>query len=226
MEYFFLQQSTRTKEVGILPQWESYKIKGDLNQLHGTGPIEGMVNLPEPILRKKARPTTYLDMTVVANSLVYMVVKQHFLNFLMKFNIGEYQTWNLKIHHKGKVLEDYCVVYFSHPAKCVEYDLSNFYTGKIDDWRYNGKEINIADQDEFLTMAKDMYTAGLKIKSKSMVLNFSKIKKDIVRIANVPFGSGYYISENLKNAILEQRFTGMEFIPCEELWNGRIKAIY
>ena len=54
------------------------------------------------------------------------------------------------------------------------------------------------------------------LKFHKVCFNVSQLKLDMFRIYNFPFG-GYYVSERLKIAIEEQRFTGMVFKDIESI---------
>src|SRR5690606_12035260 len=102
---------------------------------------------------------------------------------------------------------------------------SKFYKGKFTDQSFLGEDIIIKDYENYLTVQNKFQNSDDDfLKFKLLSFDFSKIELDMFRIWNFPFG-GYYVSENLKNEIEKQKFTGFKFTRIEEI-DYRIKAIY
>jgi|SRR5690606_33713034 len=107
----------------------------------------------------------------------------------------------------------------------VDYKNSSFIVGKARDWNYQGKNLDIPSYKNYKSLKEILKEQKLKIKSKKLVLDFSKTDQDMFRMADMPFGNGYYVSEKLKNAIEEKQFTGMEFREINE-FDKRIEVRY
>ena len=111
MKYYRLNyNSLNIKETGT--QFQSIDgIMGDIQQ--NFIPFEGEINfpfkLPTPFLQAKAKPTTFLHVMMIPEW--FMVFKDYFIDFLKKFNIGEYQTWKLDVHHNNEIINDYSMFY-------------------------------------------------------------------------------------------------------------------
>ncbi len=213
------------KEIGRFPQVESFKVYGSIRELGKNSKIVEEVTLPQPILFSKSKPSTYL--TGVVNSKLFLIVKNYFIEFLLDFNIGNHQLWNLKIQHRKKISDDYCLFHLSYPkqAQYVDYLQSDFYIGKRSDRKYKGKFIKIKNCKNYLSTYIVLYEEGFRLKCDRLIFNFSTATEDLFRLTDIPFGHGYYVSERLKDAMEKKRFTGMAFKEIEE-YNKKIKVIY
>ncbi|WP_396151514.1 hypothetical protein [Flavobacterium sp.] len=128
MKYYKLNyNSLNTKETGT--QFQSTEgIIGDIQS--DFIPFEGKINfafkLPEPFLEKKAKQTTYLNVIMIPSW--FNVFKDYFIDFLNGFKIGEYQTWKLKIHQNGKIINDYCLFFLNNTKQneLVKFDESEY----------------------------------------------------------------------------------------------------
>lgn len=228
MKYYKLNyNSLNIKETGT--QFQSIDgILGDIQQ--DFIPFEGKNNivfkLPEPILQKKAKPTTYLNVIMIPEP--YLVFKNHFVDFLLDFNIGEFQTWNLKVHQNNEINNTYVMFYSpnSYQKEIIDFKTSKFEING--DWLTRickGEIIMFRDYEEYFVELQK-HTIPPYLLAYELILDFSKQKNDLIRLINMPMtGTGYYVSEKLKNAIEKERFTGFAFQEIEEM-DKRIKVIY
>ena len=226
MKYYILHHNgLNIRETGT--QFQSIDgFAGDIQQ--NFIPFEGKINfafkLPEPLLQNKAKPTTYLNVTFIPNW--FMVLKKHFIDFLNKFNIGEFQIWDLKVHHNKNILDDYCLFILTktYQRELIDFSESEFCVGSFFDYNSIGETLNINNYEEFLQVRDELGSKNKFIKDKNIILNLSKMDLDLFRIINAP-ASGYYVSEKLKTAIEKEGFTGFAFQEIEEM-DDRIKCIY
>lgn len=80
-----------------------------------------------------------------------------------------------------------------------------------------GELITFSDYDNYDKVRKEHRGPEFLLANK-LVLDFSKQKHDLIRLLNMPMtGSGYYVSERLKSAIEERKFTGFAFKEIEEM---------
>jgi hypothetical protein len=232
MKYYWLTYSQNIQEIGKYEQSEITKVKGNINKLGQIGKIDdSQIILPEPIVDPKAKLTTYLS-SIPINPLRFLILKNCFIDFLKDFNIEEFQTWNIKVHYKNSILKFYSLFYLTYPsqAKYVDYKNSEFLIGRLGDWNNNSSRVPISvdNYNEYNNLIESLRARDDKsdIRCHKLVLNLTKVKVDMFRLTNMPyFGSGYYVSERLKTAIEEQRFTGMAFKEIEEV-DKRIEVIY
>ncbi|MBA4154281.1 hypothetical protein [Flavobacterium sp.] len=181
--------------------------------------------MPEPILRKSAKKTTYLTITAI-NEAVFLVIDKKFLQFIKQFKVSEFQTWDLNVQYSDEILKDYCLFHLSSPSqeRIIDFSKSDFEIIK-----YKTKETEkrkyLSYKDYKDDWNREIYKGNTLIFNK-LFLNFSSINFDIVRLILMPVkGNGYFVSERFKQAIEEQGFTGMAFKEIEQI-DSRIKVIY
>lgn len=228
MKYYKLEyNSLNLKETGT--QFQSTTgIMGDIQQdfIPYEGKIDIDFQLPEPFLEKKAKETTFLNTMIIP--LQFLVFKKYFINFIKDFNIGEFKTWSLKVHHNNNVINDYEMFYLPNSS---QKDIIDFKKSKFEineDWIIRttiGEVIDFFDYEKYLIELNNHLTPPYLL-ANDLYLDFSNQKKDLIRLTNMPMtGNGYYISEKLKEEIIKQKFTGMRFLDIEEM-DSRIKVIY
>lgn len=224
MKYYELNFGKNRKEIGTSPQSAECHM-GDIQQpfMPWRGKIDFDFQLPEPILKKNAKQTSYIN--VVAIPSWFLVIEDEILGFLKKFKIGNHQEWKIKTWQNKVLIPKYNLFFVNETKeeKYIDFKNSEFLLGKIGDWDdlESRKPIAIENYDDYINLKKHLETAKDKqaIKCNKMVLNLSMIDDDLFRIMNVPIVGGYFVSEKLKNAILEMKFTGMEFIEMSEIRN-------
>lgn len=226
MKYFKLTFSAKLKEVGKIPQseWGDF---GDIQQ--GIIPWEGRIDvdfkLPEPILEKKAKLISLLDVAFIG--LPFLVINDNFLAFLKSFNIGNYQDWKIKTWQNKQLITNYNLFLMNDTKQDVYIDFSNseFYSKKLGDWDNSSiqQAVLVNDYEEYVFKQKELRKDKLLLLHHKVTLNLSKAHEDMFRITNVS-PNGYFVSEKLKNAIEENGFTGVEFIELSEL--DKVEVIY
>ena len=147
----------------------------------------------------------------------------YFIDFLNKFNLGEFQIWDLKVHHNKNILDDYCLFILTktYQRELIDFSESEFCVGSFFDYNSIGETLNINNYEEFLQVRDELGSKNKFLKDKNIILNLSKMDLDLFRIINAP-ASGYYVSEKLKTAIEKEGFTGFAFQEMDD----RIKCIY
>jgi|TARA_R110002049_G_scaffold171049_1_gene337643 hypothetical protein len=231
MKYYWLTNSIDTKIIGKYPQSESaYNAPKFWNDVE-KGLINENLTIPEPILHKNAKLTSYLSSVPIIN-LSFLILNRELFNLVKPSINGEYITWKIKIHYRDSIVNDYFLFHLltTSQKKYVDYENSEFYIGKIDDYKWIGESIRIYNHENFLSTKEILRNENLIVKVKKLQMNFKNSSEDFIRINDSPTivgGSGYYVSEKLKDAIEKSGFTGMAFIDIEEIDNrNRIKVIY
>lgn len=227
MKFYRIQHNwSRTREVGIFPQIQKMYSLGDFDSLVNifmalkNGPIENEWVIPEPILHNRAKPTTMINGGTIS-SLILLMFKDQFVDFLKCFKIGEFQAWPMKVHHKKEVLNEYLLFHLSNPSdgKYVDFENSEFFIGKQEIYEDQkiGKLVKIKNHQEYLNISEIIREEDkrLNIQCPKLVLDFENATEDIIRFAELP-QAGYYVSERLRDAILSKRFTGMDFLEINE----------
>lgn len=225
MKYYKLTTiGANRKEIGISPQ-STDGYFGDIQKdfMPFEGKIDFDFDLPIPKLRDKANLTTMLDVVMIPTK--FLVLHKHFIEFLKKFEIGHSQQWAMKVEYKKTFIKDYSLYYLTvtKQANYIDFKKSEFYIGSLKDYTFIGKNIRITDYENYLSMREILKDDDQWLKQRKVVLNLREVKEDMFRIINTPSG-GYYISEKLREAIIEKGFTGMVF---KEITNdNKVEVIY
>lgn len=231
MKYYKLEHNWNiTKEIGHYPQIDRRVSLGDdyemIEQIAQHRAIGKKWIVPELGLNDKARRTTLASNCI--SSLVFLILKDYFLDFLKDFNLDDCQDWPIKVHYKGGVIDDYRLFHISHPSdgKYVDFSNSEFLIGKqaIYEDQSIGKPINIENYKNYLNLLELIREEdeSLYIQCPKLVLDFSNATEDMIRFAESP-QAGYYVSERLRDAVLEKRFTGMDFLEIGEYSKLEVK---
>lgn len=231
MKYYKLELALEEKIIGKYPQSTEVKNLADINKMYNygwEGPIKNLPAIPMPILNSKAKPTTFLSIHI--NKLIFLVVKNCFVDFLATFNVGNFQFWSIEVEHSNKVLREYVLFHLSNPSQeeLVNFEDSQFLIGKLGDWKDpNTREpVKVTNYYQYCNLIEVLKESedNLQIRCNKLILNLSNIKKDIFRLSNIPFGNGYYVSERLKSAIENEHFTGLKFKEIEK-YNKYINTV-
>ncbi len=227
MKYYKLDFSSNVKEVGKIPQSEECITIGDIQQdfIPWQGKINFEFNLPKPILEKKSKQTSYIN--VIAIPSFFIVINDELLNLLKTFNIGKYQNWKIKTWQNNQLIEKYNLFLLNDTkqAEYIDYKKSSFYSKKLGDWDNSSiqKPVFVENYDEYVSEKELLRKDKLMLLHRKVTLNLSKATEDMFRIVNAPLG-GYFVSEKLKNVIEENGFTGMEFTEVSKL--EKVEVIY
>jgi hypothetical protein len=227
MDYYFLTPSANHKKVGVFPQSQSAHNFVEIQEkpFDLQRKIDLEFEIPIPILEMKARFTSMLSVVPIPSW--FLVFENRFIDFISNFNLPIYQTWKMNCIHPKQTsqMTNYSLFYICNPSdnKVVDYGSSKFYIGKNSDWRFRGDSILIKDKNEFRLEQEKIMNTGL-IKCDELLLNFSSISEDMIRLSNNPIANGYLISEKLKNELDKNQFSGMEFVPVHKK-DHRIKVL-
>ena len=227
MKYYKLTNSSNTKEVGAYPQCENIKYLGDIQKsiIPWQGIIDFDFKLPEPNLVKKAKQTSLVN--VVAIPALFLIIDDILLKFLKKFNLGNYQSWKINTWQNKQLIEKYnlFLINDTKQAEYIDFEKSEFYSKKLGDWNNSSvqKPIFVKDYDEYASQKELFRKDRLMLLHKKVTIDLSNVIEDMFRIVNAPEG-GYYVSEKLKKAILEEGYTGMSFKEIDE--SKKIEVIY
>ncbi|OAZ03076.1 hypothetical protein FLB_25420 [Flavobacterium succinicans] len=151
----------------------------------------------------------------------YLIINESFLAFLKPYCNGPFQTWKIKATHK-EVDYTYNIFYLNeYKSDFINYEKSTF---ELFEKNYStislNQEIKVTSDVDYLDKCREFI--GLygipSIQPTKIVLNTCNQKVDFFRCANNDM-AGYYVSERLKQAILDNCFTGMRFEEIEEIQN-------
>ncbi|MCA0350235.1 MAG: hypothetical protein LCH35_13360 [Bacteroidetes bacterium] len=228
MKYYKVDFSSNLKVVGKIPQ--SYKVVtiGDIQQdfIPWQGAIDFDFNLPEPIIEKKSKLVSFLDVASI-HSYIFLVIEDKLLELLKKFNLGNYQEWKIKTWQNNQLIEKYnlFLINDTKQAEYIDFKKSSFYSKKLGDWDNSSiqKPVLVENYDEYVSEKELLRKDKLMLLHSKVTLDLSKATEDMFRIINAPPG-GYFVSEKLKKAIEENGFSGMEFTEINTL--DKVEVIY
>ena len=230
MKFYKLEYSSNIKEVGVQFQSEELIVPGDIlnDVIPREGRIEKAFKLPEPILHKKAKRTSLLNVIPVPYH--FLVLKNDFIDYLEAFEIQDHQKWNITVHQKNEILTDYSLFYCPKTYERIIIDFSKsvfLITDGVLFPKKRKEEMAFQDFEEYFEKRRELISIkSLYLHPQNLVLDFRNCKEDLIRLHNMPMtGTGYYLSERLKNAIEEKGFTGMIFKEINDV-DKRIEIIY
>ena len=153
----------------------------------------------------------------------YLIINEPFLAFLKPYCNGPFQTWKIKATKKEVDYTYYIFYLDEYKSDFINYDKSIFKLFEsLGAFQYKDldKEIKITSDLDFLDKCREFL--GLygmpKLLPVKIALNTSNQEIDFFRCAHNGM-AGYYVSERLKQAILDNGFTGMRFEEIEEIQN-------
>lgn len=219
MKYYKLTTSSNIKEVGKIPQSETGN-HGDIQQdfMPWEGVIDFDFKLPEPVLEKKAKTVSFLDVAFIRST--FLVIDDNLSSLFKNFNLGNYQEWKINTWQNKQLINKYNLFLLNDTkqSEYINYSKSEFYSKKLGDWNNSSiqKPVFVKNYDEYVFEKEKLRKDKLMLLHKNVTLDLSKTNEDMFRIINAPPG-GYFVSEKLKNAIEENGFTGMEFTEVSKL---------
>lgn len=182
------------------------------------GRIENDFKLPVPILEDNAKLTSFVNVMFIPNW--FLVLENEFISFLSKFNIDEFQVWNIKLIQSKLTFYNYSLFYIpkTYQSKVINYADSDFYSCDFFDHNSNIEKEKIKNYEHYLEVRDRVEMRGKILKYSSLFLNLNELDKDFIRLINAPI-SGNFISERLKNEIENSNYSGMKFIEIDEIDN-------
>ena len=133
------------------------------------------------------------------------------------------KSGKLKTRKNNNLIQKYNLFFVNETkeAKYIDFKNSEFLLGKISDWRdpESRKPVSIESYEQFVTLKNSLRNTKDQqhIRCNKIAFDLSSINDDMFRIMNVPNVGGYFVSEKLRNAILEMKFSGMEFKEMSEI---------
>ncbi|WP_373523756.1 hypothetical protein [Aquiflexum sp.] len=227
MKYFWIQHSANLKEVGVFPQCTDAKNFTEI-QKFGLGYFDKISKpflLPEPILRNNAKQTDLLYVVPVSSP-VFLVISDDLINYIVPEISGIYQKWKLSAYFKGNLITKYNLFHLSNPSQKHIIDFKNSEFRNKNNKTKEEKLVGFSNYQDYHKKWEDTIYSNGSILIKSLTIDLRDMENDIFRIIELNFmGIGYYVSEKLKNKLENIGFTGIQFIPIDEI-DPRIKVIY
>lgn len=221
--------SPNARQTGSIPQSSEGLSYGDIYNNKITlsdGPLSKDFQPPELILEKRAKQTSFITASYV-NSLYFLILENALVDLIAKYDVAEFQTWKLNVIHQGIFIDKYRLfrISTSYAEKVIDFNHSVFTLLNMERERIG--EYMFKNFEEYINFKNKKWNEGnLRMFYKTLVLDFSNLDKDMIRLSSMPFhGPGYYVSERLKEAILSAGFTGMAFTEIQEKYPD-IKGVY
>ncbi|TAF66772.1 MAG: hypothetical protein EAZ58_10145 [Flavobacterium sp.] len=224
MKYYRISYSIEKKIIGHNPQIQKTTWDGRPND-DGAFGTQGLFN---PIHKNPAIPTLEFYKSAKTTSLIhmveigideYLIINESFLEFLKPYCNGPFQTWKIKATKK-EVDYTYYIFYLNeYKSDFINYEKSTF---ELFEEKYStislNQEVKVTSDVDYLN--KSIKYSGLNgvhhMQPTKIVLNTKNQEVDFFRCAHNGM-AGYYVSERLKQAILDNGFTGIEFEEIEEI---------
>ena len=228
MKYYRITYSFEKNEVGHYPQVQNiswagmpYEDGAFCNQGY-FNPVFDNPAIPTLEFYKSAKITSLIDVVTITDS-IYLVISEALLNFLKSKFQGAFQTWKISAKHKESIY-DYHIFFLNNPKNdFIDYEKSifRFYTKGVDRKRVklNEDAVMVLNDQDCMDKYRQYPPVGINkpfFEAEKLVVNGNNL--DFFRSSS-PTIAGYYVSENLKNEIEKQGFTGIRFLELDEINN-------
>ncbi|MEM0578272.1 hypothetical protein [Flavobacterium polysaccharolyticum] len=224
MKYYRLRHSLEKKELGHYTQiqktiWDGRPFdKGSFAMHLLFDPIPTHPAIPTLEFYKSAKTTSLIQMVEIGLTL-YLTINDTFLEFLKPYCNGSFHTWKIKATKKEVDYTYYIFYLDEYKSDFINYEKSIFKLFEsLGAFQYKDldQEIKITSDVDYLDKRRNY--GFFELQPVKIVLNTSKLEIDFFRCAHNGM-TGYYVSERLKQAILDNGFTGMRFEEIEEIQN-------
>ena len=226
MKYYRISYCIDKKIIGHNPQiqkttWDGRPVdKGSFAMYLLFDPIPTHPAIPTLEFYKSAKTTSLIDIVEIDIN-KFLIINELFLEFIKPFCNDSFHIWKIKATKK-EVDYTYYIFYLNeYKSDFINYEKSTF---ELFEKNYStislNQEIKVISDLDYLDKCREFI--GLygipSIQPTKIVLNTCNQKVDFFRCANNDM-AGYYVSERLKQAILENGFTGIRFEEIEEIQN-------
>lgn len=221
-KYYKLLPSVDMKVMGVSIQSQKhlpnegwmYGNSDSYMTIAGEGKINYEPTFPIFGLEKKAKVTDFIFGVNTGTN--WLLINQRFLDVLKKFNIDEYQVFNVKVKTKTEELLDYFMLFINYgrDKNYVNWEKTKFrHTTQF--WQKDIKALTFQDFEAFKKLNLELYLLKEDIALESLHLKNSEISTDIFRLCGVE--RGFFVSERVKNELESKKITGIQFIETTEL---------
>lgn len=179
--------------------------------------------LPRFILKKNCKLTDVLDAVCIKKSFS-MLCSKPFLMTLKRFKVSNYQCFSTTVSEKEMTHEYHFLHFFEDCDSYIDFKNSDFFIPppsiKANNPEEGRQSISIGSLEEYGQLREEFISIGVK---KLKLIN--EIELDLFRVSIGKIN--FFISERLKNALLEAGLTGFSFYapPVEDntfIMDGRI----
>jgi hypothetical protein len=226
MQFYLFKEACATKETGPdYPQIQKWKSgydddKADSYYSYYEASSKGSVfpdftpDLDALVMYNRAKPTD-----IISSGLsIGLIISKKLKAIIEQFKFQSYRLYPTKIIHKKVELNEYYFMhiisdYYSDYLDFVNYKQSVFITAGIAN--DNPQNIILTSKQDYLNKAKELQNDFSVKKNTYRAIYAERICFNREFDKNLdffiaPFGIDYYISQNLKNALVENGITGYE----------------
>jgi hypothetical protein len=224
MKYYRISYCIDKKIIGHNPQvqkktWNGRPFdKGSFAMHLLFDPIPTHPAIPTLEFYKSAKTTSLIDIVEIDIN-KFLIINELFLEFIKSFCNDSFHIWKIKATKKEVDYTYYIFYLDEYKSDFIDYDKSIFKLFEdLGAFQYKDldQEIKITSEVDFLYKCSN-YSFG-ELQPTKIVLNTKNQEVDFFRCAHNGM-AGYYVSERLKQAILENGFTGIRFEEIEEIQN-------
>lgn len=211
---YILREALNPSEIGhTFPQVQN-TIGGSPYNLPPQDRPATDLNIPVFLLHSKSKKIDYIS---CSNSFFGMLVSPKLKNLLIKHKLPAHQVFPAKIKHYNKYYDYFLINIYEDALHYIDFEASRFYQGTAaGSWT---KDININSIEEYTRMSKNMpqMSDGMDtfVLISELRLREDIIDTDVFRLRRLL--THYFVSEKLKNELIENHITGVDFIPVDQL---------
>ncbi len=205
--FFKLKHSVEIPEVGTQPQIQTswpgptdYWAPDSYTNTPLKGKIDFVIVFPEFEIDELAKLTDWVGAVNINRN--YLMISTRFYELLKAFQMDEYQHFPAPVKTPGGMV-DYHLIYFPYPRgdDFINWEKSLF-KRVTPDGRHS--VISFANSKE-RQLASDAH----EIQTEKIVVRWEKVTMDIFRFR--AFEAGFYVSEQLKQAMENRGMTGIRY---------------
>jgi|GEM_PF-3372248 len=223
MKYFKLEFCLEKSIVGDFPQIQQFKKGYDPNRRESCSQVgryffgkkpDVEIDFDGLQLSNNAKLTDYVSSSYL-NSLTGLLVSERLFDFLMTLNSVEFVSFPTKIYQKEQIVSNsYKWLHFVevYPGM-INFPKSHFF---LDHSEAKYKEVKVDSFEMYSVMQNQ---TSYDINSKRIVLNPNTVSHlDVLRLGTISCDT--YVTESVKELLIENKFTGLVYEPAENLILG------
>ena len=219
MSYFRIRHSLNRKVLGHYPQvkevkhncnvWDEPKF---IDRIRFTK-VDFTPIVSNPVLYAKSKRTDLIAKAGMGFSLK-LLISGKLKTILEQYDKHAFQCFQCSVFHKGIEYKDYWIMNaFAIYNEFIDYSRSDVFLMK--QTLRKVRELQIENYSDFQREAKEIKEMGYPFNISIKKFSLSEaIEKDFFLLRYIEGGTGYFVSERLKQEIEEAGCTGIEFQPA------------
>lgn len=228
MKYYKLKLSTKPEVIGkVFPQISRVKDASNYdrdtsNSIYTAGvwgEVKVDLNVPDYLLHYHSKRTSFLSF----HATQFLLIERKLVELFENFKLPIKQIFETSIESRKKNY-DYFLFYLpENYYQYIDFKRSTFALVPMRGKKNVVVEPDINSLEEFDSWINEYpylirsNPKKMKIVAVNIFLNTNLIEYDFFRIIGPVGMSNYFVSERLKNAMQENGFTGVEYIPLDKI---------